>query len=146
MDQALLSLMEAAETGQQVPRLYIWTGGLVVTGRLISADQCRQYFTDSILSFKPEERDDLWSGTIKKVPPEVEEEFEQKIGSLGTPAPDPEVLNLGEANLSSASGETVSIPAVRISVPLINAWFTGKYTSKAKGGSFFVGGILPLDF
>ena len=147
MDQALLNLMEAAEEGLAVPQIYVWTGGLVVTGRPISARECQQSISDALLSLKPTEKD-IWSGARKKVSlsPEVEARFDQEVSSLGNPGPDPEVLNLGAANVfTPASGETVSIAAVRVSVSMINAWFTGHYKSKEKGGSFFVGGFLPLD-
>jgi hypothetical protein len=147
MDQTLLNLMEAAEGGFAVPRIYLWTGGLVVTGLPISAEECQECLGNSILALKPKEKEDLWSGTRKRVSPEVEARFDEEIRSLGDSLPDPKVLHLGDANVfTPASGETVSIAALRVSVPTINAWFVGQYRSKEKGSSFFVGGLLPFDF
>lgn len=146
MDKALLSLMEAAEKGLTVPQIYAWTGGLVVTGRPISAEECWERLQASLMVMKPETKRDIWSGTVKKVSPQVEAKFDEQVQSLGEPEFDPGVLNLGGVNVfTPGNGETVSVAAVRVPVPMINAWFTGHYKSKSSGPSFFVGAFLPLD-
>lgn len=146
MDKALLSMMQAAEDGLAVPQIYAWSGGIVVTGRPISAAECWERLRASLMVMKPETKRDIWSGSVKKVSPEVHARFEEQEQSLGEPAFDPDVLNLGGVNVFTPSnGETVSVAAAWVPVVMINAWFIGQFKSKSGGGSLFVGGILPID-
>lgn len=154
MDQQLIELSKVAEQGKACPPVRLLLGAGVVAGTPAPA----QAFSDAMFEVV---RDEAWHALVGPAPAarkaaKNEEQFisaiepiEGTMRAVSTTAPpSPEsVLTLLGVQVWAAAGNTFTLPALRVPIAQVNAWWMAgnKDTSSGGGWSFFVGGIVPLD-
>jgi hypothetical protein len=153
MDQALVAIAEAAERGQQVPRVALLTAAGTISGLPIGSTEYLVRLRPSLSAahlanlkasegVKRRERDAAMA--------QSEQWADADIASFGAALDGPAgAITLGDVSvILSATGEVVTTAVVRVPFIAVSAWFTGAFEAKkpSGGGGFFIGGMVPLDF
>lgn len=151
MDHALVAIAEAAERGQQVPRVAILTAAGILSGLPIGS-------TEYLVRLKPSLAEAHFKNLkategVKRRDRDAaqtrsEAWADADIGAFGSVLEGPSgAITLGDVSvIVSATGETVTTAAVRVPFEAVSGWFTGSYDAKKPGsGGFFVGALVPLD-
>lgn len=175
MDSFLVRLIEAAEAGGECPTVNLLTGGNLVSGvpkssrhvyATIHAEISDALKPEDTVRVRTKAESDSKRGLRKLVPdpvtvtwvPDPEEArqsaalVEERTKSIHNAlrpdeASEHGALTLVPASLTLADGSRAQIPALRVPLGAIDAWWLARaYDVKnpKTGPTFFVGGVMPL--
>ena len=128
IDPLLLNLLEAAERGEKCPSLVVVAGPWIIQGTLVGTaaflETCQLNAHDQLM--------ELWGSPERKNPMSPEDAAQiatQSLAPLGTAGgPGSPSLGLTKATLTGAV--TVSVPAIRVPLTAITAWWVTDHQVK----------------
>jgi hypothetical protein len=146
-DQALLAIAEAAERGDEMPGICLFTGILSIFGNPISSSEALSLMRESMVHtmLRSESRLQRRKDAV------VAEAHDAADGHLARfssgVVPNAGGLSLKDAVLVvTPTSERISVPTVRVSLDAVNSWFVGDFESSAGGNSGFFGFVaFPGD-
>jgi hypothetical protein len=139
-DQALLAFAAAAERGEEMPGLCLFTGVLSVFGSPITSIEAQRLMKESLVHtmLKSESRRRRRKDAVAAEAHELAEGYLTRFGSAVTG--ESGGLSLGDAELIvTPTSERISVPTVRVSLDAVDAWFVGDFKSSGGGSSGFAG-------
>jgi hypothetical protein len=139
-DQALLAIAEAAERGEEMPGICLFTGVLSIFGIPTSSSEARNLMKESLAHtmLRSESRLRRRKDAVVAEAHEAADGYLARFGS-GV------VANAGGLSLKDAAlvvtstSERISVPTVRVSLDAVDSWFVGDFDSSAGGSSGFIG-------
>jgi hypothetical protein len=139
-DQALLAIAEAAERGEEMPGICLFTGILSIFGNPIASAEARELMKESMARtmLRSESR-------LRRRKPEVAAEARGLADGYLARFGSGVVANAGGLSLKDAvlvvtpTSERISVPTVRVSLDAVDSWFVGDFESSGGTGSGFVG-------
>ncbi|HVD87227.1 MAG TPA: hypothetical protein VNB59_07440 [Solirubrobacterales bacterium] len=139
-DQALLAFAEAAERGEEMPGICLFTGVLSIFGSPITSAEAQNLMKESLAHtmLRSESRRRRRKDAVAAEAHELAEGYLARFGSavIG----DSGGLSLGDAELIvTPTSERISVSTVRVSLDAVNAWFVGDFKSSSGGSSGFAG-------
>jgi hypothetical protein len=146
-DQALLSLAEAAERGDEMPGVCLFAGVLSIFGVPVSSIEARELMKESLAHTMLRSESRL-RRRKDAVVAEAHQSAEGYLARFGSGV----VANAGGLSLKDAAlvvtptAERITVPTVRISLDAVDSWFVGDFESSAGGSSSFFGFVsFPGD-
>ncbi|HET7508201.1 MAG TPA: hypothetical protein VFJ53_07560 [Solirubrobacterales bacterium] len=142
-DQALLAFAEAAERGEEMPGICLFTGVLSIFGSPIASPEAQHLMKESLVHtmLRSESRRRRRKDAVAMEAHETAEGFLARFGS-GVAAGSGG-LSLKEAELVvTPTSERISVPTVRVSLDAVDAWFVGDFKSSGGGNSAFAGFVV----
>lgn len=140
MDGRLQSLIEAAERGERCPDTYVLVGSWIIQGLPVSTDQFmrithsdfHRQVADTREARKmksPQERDQLISQHLAPL-----------MATFGPATPqDGLALSVANAAVSGITGPILHVPALRVPVSAVQAWWSAGFTVDQNRG--YSGGV-----
>lgn len=142
-DQALLAFAEAAERGEEMPGICLFTGVLSIFGSPITFADAQNRMKESLVHtmLRSESRRRRRKDAVAAEAHELAEGYLARFGFAGVG--ESGGLSLGDAELVvTPTSERISVPAVRVSLDSVNAWFVGDFKSSGGGNSSFAGFVV----
>ncbi|MET0557060.1 MAG: hypothetical protein ABW065_00095 [Solirubrobacterales bacterium] len=140
MDQALLTMAEAAESGAELPGLCLFAGVLSVFGTPTSS-------AEAAVSMKRSMADAMFQSEKRRFGRgrgDTAAEAEQAAGAYLAQFGSGLINGSGALSLKEAevvvtpTGEKLTVPIFRVDIESISSWFVGNFESSgASGGSVF---------
>jgi hypothetical protein len=141
MDPALREIAEAAECGEDLPRLCLFAGSLTIWGVPTTSRESGQMMEKSIAeAIYYAGQPSLTRRHLQKAREELAGEAKDRARSYfsqfkGGVEDRSDTIVLKEAQLVLIStGETIKIPTVRVSLVSVDCWFVGHFQSKTPSG------------
>lgn len=142
VDGRLKALIATAEQDEKCPNIYVIVGSWVVQGRPVStAEFMRTTYRDYVrqASKTPE-------GRKMKDGKEMGEHLRPLIGAFGYKSEaDTLALSVADASVSGASGPILKVPALRIPIHAIQAWWSAEFEvhpNRGPGGGSISAGVI----
>jgi hypothetical protein len=139
-DQALLAFAAAAEKGEEMPGICLFTGVLSIFGIPITRADAQNRMKESLAHtmLRSESRRRRRKDAVAAEAHELAEEYLARFGFAAVG--DSGGMSLGDAELViTPTSERISVPAVRVSLDAVNAWFVGDFKSSGSSSSSFAG-------
>jgi hypothetical protein len=146
-DQGLIAFAEAAERGEEMPGICLFTGVLSIFGSPIASTEAQNLMKESLVHtmLRSESRRRRRKDTVAAEAHELAAGYLARFGS-GVAA-NSGGLSLREAELVvTPTSERISVPTVRVSLDAVDAWFVGDFKSSGGSNSGFAGFVaFPVN-
>lgn len=155
IDHRLLAIARAAEAGEECPPVRLLTDGHMLTGKPGSWDLFRDgnwlplvgemqaavgKRPKSERKDKPVSREEIEAHALQLYKP--------MDGAPSEDGADPTALSLIDVTWGLPSGEVARVPAMRVALSSVAAWWVAGVTPVNQqdrgGGGWFVGGVFPI--
>jgi hypothetical protein len=146
IDPRLRALVGAAEQGRPVPSVGLVTGSWVIQGTPISTQQflwITQSAVETEISQTKESQ--TFRGTKDELGASIREQTAPLFAAFGWPTPvDGNALSLGTVTVGGGIGAALRVPALRVPLTAVAAWWACPYVALAprSGG----GGGVTVSF
>jgi hypothetical protein len=148
MDQALVVMAEAAEDGEEMPGICLFSGVLSVFGTPVSSTEAmilmKQSMSDAMFQAEKRRfgrgRDETLAGAEHAADGYLAQFSSGLVGASGA-------LSLKDAEMVvTPTGEKLSVPVLRVALESISSWFVGNFKSSGgSGGGVFGFVTFPTD-
>jgi hypothetical protein len=139
-DQALQAFADAAERGDEMPGICLFTGVLSIFGSPIASSEAQDLMKESLVRtmLRSESRRRRRKDAVGMEAREAAEGYLTRFAA-GVAA-NSGGLSLRDAEmLVTPTSERISVPTVRVSLDAVDAWFVGDFKSSGGGSSGFAG-------